>query len=311
MLFFGSGLVVLLITVTVPRVLNLAIQPDRLYRLYGFHFGIHRTIARMTNNRFFTALFGDSSFIVHYLRGVGYQLAPVVQTGSNFGTQVKHENPFLVSVGSGTVCASELSIINADFSSTSFRVSRASIGKDSFTGNLIAYPSRSRTGDNCLLATKVMVPIDGEVREGVGLLGSPSFEIPRTVERDTRFAHLASGDERRRRLAAKNRHNLVTLGLHLLARWFHAFVLTVVLASVVSLQHSFGPLAMALVPAVFILPFTLFYSVLVERAGRGFRPVQPTVLLHLPDRLLAAWSASSSNHAGAHIRCSTAPRSRA
>ena len=299
-LFFGSGLVLLLITVTVPRVLNLAIQPDRLYRLYGFHFGIHRTIARLTNNRFFTALFGDSSFIVPYLRRVGYRLAPVVQTGSNFGTQIKHENPFLVSVGSGTVCASELSIINADFSSTSFRVSRASIGKESFTGNLIAYPSQARTGDNCLLATKVLVPIDGEVREGVGLLGSPSFEIPRTVERDTKFAHLASGEERRRRLAAKNRHNLVTLGLHLLARWFHAFVLTVVLASVVSLQRPFGPLVMALVPAVFILPFALFYSVLVERAGRGFRPVQPT---YCSIYQIDFWRVERffKNHAGAHM----------
>ena len=306
LLFFGSGLVVLVITVTVPRVLNLAIQPGRLYRLYGFHFGIHRTIARMSNNRFFTGLFGDSSFIVQYLRGVGYQLAPVVQTGSNFGTQVKHENPFLVSVGSGTVCASELSIINADFSSTSFRVSRASIGKDSFTGNLIAYPSRSRTGDNCLLATKVMVPIHGEVREGVGLLGSPSFEIPRTVERDTKFAHLASGDERRRRLAAKNRHNLATLGLHLLARWFQAFVLTVVLTSVVSLQDSVGPLAMALVPAVFLLPFTLFYSVLVERAGRGFRPMQPT---YCSIYQIDFWRVERffKNHAGAHILLNGTP----
>ena len=92
---------------------------------------------------------------------------------------MKHENPYLTSVGSGTMVADGLSIINADFSSTSFRVSRASIGPHNFLGNHIAYPSQGRTGDNCLLATKVMVPIDGEVREGVGLLGSPSFEIPR------------------------------------------------------------------------------------------------------------------------------------
>ena len=29
-----------------------------------------------------------------------------------------------------------------------------------------------------------MIPIDGPVRENVGLLGSPCFEIPRMVERD-------------------------------------------------------------------------------------------------------------------------------
>ena len=36
----------------------------------------------------------------------------------------------------------------------------------------------------CLLGTKTMIPIDGPVRENVGLLGSPAFEIPRMVERD-------------------------------------------------------------------------------------------------------------------------------
>jgi non-ribosomal peptide synthetase-like protein len=302
-LFFGSGLVLLLVTVAVPRLLNLPIQPDKLYRLYGFHYALHRTIARLSNNRFYTALFGDSSYIVPYLRGIGYNLSPVspvVQTGSNFGSQVKHESPFLVSVGSGTVCADELSFINADYSSTSFRVSRASIGAESFTGNLIAYPSRSKVGDNCLLATKVMVPIDGEVREGVGLLGSPSFEIPRTVERDAKFAHLASGDEKRRRLAAKNRHNLVTLVLHLLGRWIYAFALTVILTSVVSLQASLGPVAAALIPAVLILPFTLLYSVLVEQAGRGFRPVQPT---YCSIYQIDFWRVERffKNHAGAHM----------
>ena len=82
--------------------------------------------------------------------------------------------------------ADGLSIINADYSSTSFRVSRATIGPHNFLGNNIAYPSQGRTGDNCLLATKVMVP-DRRARSGraSGLLGSPSFEIPRSVERDT------------------------------------------------------------------------------------------------------------------------------
>ena len=113
-----------------------------------------------------------------------------MQTGSNFGDEVAHENPYLSSVGSGTMVADGLSIINAEFSSTSFRVSRVSIGPRNFLGNNIAYPSQGRTGDNCLLATKVMVPLDGKIREGVGLLGSPCFEIPRSVERDSQFDHL-------------------------------------------------------------------------------------------------------------------------
>ena len=37
------------------------------------------------------------------------------------------------------------------------------------------------SGENVLLATRSMVPIDGPVREDVGLLGSPCFEIPRSV----------------------------------------------------------------------------------------------------------------------------------
>ncbi len=59
--------------------------------------------------------------------------------------------------------ADGLSVINADYSSTSFRVSRVAIGADNFLGNHIAYPAQGRTGDDCLLATKVMVPLDGDV----------------------------------------------------------------------------------------------------------------------------------------------------
>ena len=162
----------------------------------------------------------------HYLRYLGYRLPGVEQTGSNFGTQLKHENPYLSSVGSGTMVADGLSIINADYSSTSFRVSRASIGPHNFLGNHIAYPAQGKTGDNCLLATKAMIPIDGEVREGVGLLGSPSFEIPRSVQRDTRFDHLRTGDELHRRLKAKNRHNAVTAAMYLFSRWMYVFAIT-------------------------------------------------------------------------------------
>jgi hypothetical protein len=93
---------------------------------------------------------------------------------------VQHENPYLSSVGSGTVVADGLSLLNADFSSTSFRVSDVTIGRDNFLGNHIAYPAQGRTGDNRLLGTKVLVPIEGR-SGGRGSAGSPSFEIPRTV----------------------------------------------------------------------------------------------------------------------------------
>ncbi|MDD9381223.1 phosphopantetheine-binding protein [Streptomyces sp. ZAF1911] len=273
-LFFGSALAALVVQGVVPRLLNPALKPDTVYPLYGFHYGLQRAIARLTNMKFFTALFGDSSAIVHYLRYLGYDLFRVTQTGSNFGSEVKHDNPFLTSVGSKTMVADGLSVINAEFSNTSFRLSRVSIGAHSFLGNHIAYPSQARIGDDCLLATKVMVPVDGEVREGVGLLGSPAFAIPRTVMRDNRFQDLESGGELRRRLAAKNRHNAVTAALYLTARWIHVFAVALVALGAAALHPSLGASAFALA-GVLTLLFSVVYFALIERAATGFRAQQP------------------------------------
>ncbi|MEU5539663.1 Pls/PosA family non-ribosomal peptide synthetase [Streptomyces sp. NPDC020362] len=259
---------------TVPRLLSLAVEPDRVYPLYGFRYAVHRATARMTNIRFFAWLFGDSSYIVHYLRGIGYDLSRVEQTGSNFGTEVHHENPLLVSVGSGTMVADGLSVLNADFSSTSFRLSRASIGAHNFLGNNIAYPSGGRTGANCLLATKVMVPLDGEVRENVGLLGSPCFEIPRSVERDSRFDDLRAGDTFRRRLAAKNHYNIRSMVLMLFVRWLHAFALTLFGLVSVDLYGVVGQVVIAGYLAI-TLAFSTLYFVLLERCITSFRRLRP------------------------------------
>ncbi|MGW1885918.1 Pls/PosA family non-ribosomal peptide synthetase [Streptomyces sp. NPDC001970] len=273
-LFFGAVIVGLAVVVTVPRLLNLVVKPDKVHPLYGFQYSVHRTISRMTNIKFFKWLLGDSSYIVHYLRALGYNLSRVEQTGSNFGTEVQHETPYLSSVGSGTMIADGLSIANADFSSTSFRVTRASIGAHNFLGNNIAYPSGARTGENCLLATKVMVPLDGEVREGVGLLGSPCFEIPRSVERDTRFDHLRAGDELRRNLAAKNRYNIRSMVYFLFVRWLYVFVLTAVGLASADLYGFLGPVVIAAF-LVIALAFSALYYVLVERCITAFRALRP------------------------------------
>lgn len=273
-LFFGTVLAGLLFVVSVPRLLNLAVKPDEVYGLYGFRYSVHRAISRLTNVKFFTKIFGDSSYIVDYLRFLGYDLSRVEQTGSNFGTEVKHETPYLVSVGSGTMVADGLSIINVDFSNTSFRLSRASVGPHNFLGNRIVYPSQGRTGDNCLLATKVMVPTDGEVREGVGLLGSPSFDIPRTVERDSRFDHLKSGDEFHRRLSAKNRYNLRTMGWFLLLQWLHLFGIALLGFATSDLYQEFGATAVAL-EILLVMLFTTAYFMVFERAIARFRPLRP------------------------------------
>jgi len=273
--FFGAILVGLFFVFTVPRVFNRAITPDKVYPLYGFHYRVHHAITRMTNIKFFTHLFGNSSYIVHYLRGLGYHLgSPVVQTGSNFGDEVAHENPYLSSVGTGTMVADGLSIINADFSSTSFRVSRVSIGPRNFLGNNIAYPAGGRTGDNCLLATKVMVPLDGKIREGVGLLGSPSFEIPRSVERDGSFDHLKTDEELGRHLAAKNRYNIRTMVVLLFVRWLHFFLATLLGMAAADLYDVYSH---AVIGAFFALNVLLsaVYYVIVERCFTAFRRLKP------------------------------------
>ncbi|WP_443081177.1 Pls/PosA family non-ribosomal peptide synthetase [Streptomyces sp. PmtA] len=272
--FFGGLLVALVTANAVPRLLRLAIEPGRVYPLFGVHHGLQRALTRMTNLRFFVLLFGDSSAIVHYLRCLGYDLGRIEQTGSNFGSLVKHDTPYLSRVGTGTMVADGLSVINADFSSTSFRFAPSSIGSSSFLGNNIVYPARSRAGDDCLLATKVMVPIDGPVREGVGLLGSPSFEIPRTVMRDKRFDHLATGDELRRRLGAKNKHNAFTAALYLLMRWIHFYVVALIAMIAVDLYHAHGITPIALASLV-TLVFTVVYYALVERIITRVQPLKP------------------------------------
>ncbi len=107
-----------------------------------------------------------------------------MQTGSNFGLDQRHDIPYLCEIGTGTMVSDGLSMINAPMSSSSFRLGKVKIGDHNYLGNNIYYPADGKTGANCLLGTKVMIPIDGPVRENVGLLGSPCFEIPRAVERD-------------------------------------------------------------------------------------------------------------------------------
>ncbi|GAA1181332.1 hypothetical protein GCM10009608_16660 [Pseudonocardia alaniniphila] len=273
-ILFGVPIVAgLLISGTIPRALNRMIKPDTEYPLFGFHYGIHNAIARMTNNKLLCGLFGDSSYIVHYLRWIGYDLTTVVQTGSNFGTVIKHENPYLVTVGSGTMVADALSIMNADFSNTSFRLSRAKIGTSNFLGNVINYPAQSTVGDNCLIASKAMVPIDGPIREDTGLLGSPTFPIPRTVARDAAY-HLGRA-EQRQRLHAKNRHNIVTMVLYLLVRWAFLFSILVYIGALSELYEEWnGPVTLVLSGSTFPL-FAILYWVFVERASSRFRRLQP------------------------------------
>ncbi|GAA1033239.1 MULTISPECIES: Pls/PosA family non-ribosomal peptide synthetase [Amycolatopsis] len=273
-LYFGLRLTGFLIVTFVPRLLNLALKPGEVYRLYTFRYTAHRAIRVLTNLRFFKTLFGDSSAIVHYLRALGCRVSKKEQTGSNFGLEEKYENPYLFEAGAGTMVADGLSVINAEYTTTSFRLSRVRVGARNFLGNHVAYPAGARTGDNCLLATKVLVPLDGPVREGVGLLGSPSFEIPRSVERDSQFDHPKTPEEFRRKLAAKTRHNAGGMLLYALSHWLFFYgLLLLTWASDVYYDLIGAPL-FAIDTLAFLL-YGIVYFVALERITVLIRPLRP------------------------------------
>ena len=273
--YCGVVLALLACTISVPRLLNRFLTPGKVYPLYGLHDQIHRLIARMTNQKFFNFLFGDSSYVVWYVRWLGYRLGQVEQTGSNFGGEFAHETPFLTEVGTGSMIADGLSVAHADYSGSSFRLSRAAIGSHNFLGNHIVYPAGGRTGDNCLLASKTMVPLDGPVREGVGLLGSPPFEIPRSVERDGRFDRLRTGEEFRRRLHAKNCFNRRTMVLYLVHRWLSVCALTLCAITALALCDRDASVLTALLLAAAVLVTPVLFG-LAEWAILGFRRLRPT-----------------------------------
>jgi non-ribosomal peptide synthetase-like protein len=275
LLVFISGVVGgLIFVLTVPRLLNLFLETDKVYPLYGVHYSLQRLMSGISNVPLYKTLFGDSSYIVHYLKALGYDLGKVVQTGSNFGPAVAHESPFLSSVGSGTMASDGLTMMNAEFTNTSFRLSPVSVAARNFLGNNIIYPIGARVGENCLLASKVMVPIDGPVRSGVGLLGSPAFEIPRSVQRDARFDDVKLEEARNQFLPAKNRYNIRTMAIYLAVRWFLIYVATLFGGIAVTAHGFIGLLAVAGATLGFML-FSIFFSILVERSVMGFRRLKP------------------------------------
>jgi non-ribosomal peptide synthetase-like protein len=94
------------------------------------------------------------------------------------------------------------------------------------------------------------------------------------VERDHRFDHLKTGEEHRRRLAAKNRHNLVTIALFLLVSW--GFVLCSTLLGLLAVRwyDAVGAFAVVLWALLSLVSMTLL-SVLAERTAGGFRSLSP------------------------------------
>ncbi len=214
-------------TVLVPRVLFSFIEPDKTYVLFGVHHHLFRVASALSNFGGGNVIFGDSVFITRYLSWIGYQLNKIVQTGSNFGLEQRHDHPLLCDIGSGTMVSDGIRMLNSTMSASSFKLGRVRIGPKNYLGNRIYYPAEGRTGANCLLGTKVLIPVDGPVRENVGLLGSPAFEIPRTVNRDKAMTTIADGASREAQIAAKTAHNTVTIALFLARDCFVTYALLV------------------------------------------------------------------------------------
>jgi non-ribosomal peptide synthetase-like protein len=271
-----------LLTALVARLAGAIIVTGKPYPLYGVHYAIASLGVWISNSTFYNIVFGDSSFIVHYLRLIGFDLSVVRQTGSNFGSHQLFDLPTACRVGSGTMISDALTMISIRQSDTSFVVERAVIGADTFFGNRVIYIAGARAGDGNLFATKVLIPLHGPVRENVGLLGSPPFEIPRTVVTQRSFDPFADTPERRRQLAAKNRHNLVTLVWYLLLIWGSTLVTFALAVAAYEAHHQFGwgaLLAWAVVaPAV-----SVAYFLAMERLGPGRMRLEPrTCTIHAP-----------------------------
>ena len=233
----------------------------------------------MTNLKAYTYLFGDSSYIVHYLRWLGYDLTHVRadrvelrhrgeareplperhrQRDDGRRRPVDHQRRLLQHVVPG--------------------VPGQSVGAHSFLGNRIAYPSQGRVGDNCLLGTKVLVPIDGKVRRGRGAARLAQLRDPANG-RAGQHVRPPGATRRglRRRLAAKNRHNLVTMGLFLLVRWLFVFVVTLIASAAADLYPS---------------------------EGAGVVAVANVVILAVQRRSTSCWSTGSSRCSARCGRCS-------
>lgn len=266
-LLFSAGW---LVRACVPRLLAMTLRPGQDYPVYTGRWAGLRAATRIANSPALNELFGDSSAIVWYLRSVGVRFRSVLQTGSNLGTAQHFDLPSWCSIGGGTLISDGLAMPNAEFSPHSFRVRPISVGDHVFMGNGVVYPPGAGVGDDVLLATKVMVPIDGTVRSGVGLLGSPAFEVPRTVRRDAEYTSLHSAADQRQNLARKNRHNAITGVLFVLHRFLVGY-LAIAIVGVADVSTT-PDLFLALVGAA-AAEFVLLIA--TDVLCRGFRRLRP------------------------------------
>jgi non-ribosomal peptide synthetase-like protein len=259
-----------------PRLANAFLTEGRVYPLYGFHHAMQQIVETVGNSRFFNLLFGDSVFIEPYLRFVGWVLGLGDCTGSNFGSDQGQDNPFLCSVGANTVASDGLWLGNLAMSSHAFRLGPCRVGERNFLGTSVYVPPGARTGANVLFGTKVMAPIDGPVRENVGLLGSPAFEIPRAASRDLEMLAAISPEERARRLTRKTWLNVASIAGLLASRWFIAFIAIYAFAWTAEMFGATNAPAM-IAAAGIVVALSITFFIVIERASIGFGRLEPEI----------------------------------
>ncbi len=267
----------LVVNYAVPRLANRFLEEGKVYPLYGFHHAMQRIVEIAGNSAFFNLMFGDSIYIKSYLRWVGWKIGVGEETGSNFGSEQGQDNPFLCSVGANTVASDALRLGNLTMSSRAFRLGACRIGESNFLGTRIYVPPGARTGDNVLFATKVMAPIDGPVRENVGLLGSPAFEIPRASSRDLAMLAAVGSKERKRQLVRKTWFNLASMAGLIASRWLMVF-LGVYVFGWTAAVYGVNDIAAMTVAAGVLVALSSAAFILIERASLGFGRLKPEIV---------------------------------
>lgn len=273
-LFFGGVLLLIADALIVPRLAYLFLSPDRTYRLYGRAHLALTIVQRTSNSEFLNSLFGDSSYVVPWLRALGYRFNGMHNTGTNFGMMQKHDVPYLCEFGKGTMVSDNLTMTNAEFSAGQFRLGKIAFGAKSFLGNMIVAPSGMVLGDNVLLGTKVHIPVDGPLIHDTGLLGSPSFTIPRDHGRAGDLAQYNDPVVLKECIRRKNRYNLVSMALFLLHHWGRIAMLAV-LAHFMAVEMGLWSASGLTLMSLAMLVATLFWGVMIGKLALGFKRMTP------------------------------------
>jgi non-ribosomal peptide synthetase-like protein len=119
-----------------------------------------------------------------------------------------------------------------------------------------------------------MVPIDGPLRENVGLLGSPAFEIPRMVNRDRELIANIEEPDRLRRLKRKNRHNLRTGVMFLAVQWLMLFATLAIWDRALNYYDAWAHKAL-FVAVVLTSGIAIPFYIFIERLSLGFKRLSP------------------------------------